>query len=201
MKKIFTTLTLVLGLGSVAFSQTKGTTEFGVTVGYNASTVSTNNYNADYRSGFNAGVAGEYYFSDSWGFKAKVLYDQKGWANGTYNYNFKTMITDYNLGYITVPLLADWHFGRTKNWYLNFGPYVGFLLSAKTAVGSQDVKDFFNTTDAGLDVGVGVKFPVAQNAKFFIELNGQGGIADVAKGNSGSTIRNTVSALNIGLNF
>jgi opacity protein-like surface antigen len=201
MKKLFTTLLFVLGVSPVAFAQTKNTTEFNVTVGYNGASVSDNNYTADYRSGFNAGVGAEHYFSDSWSFKAKALYDQKGWANGYISgYNFTTT-TDFNVDYLTVPLLANWHFGRTKNWYLNFGPYVSFLLNAKAAVNGQDVKSYFNSTDGGLDIGVGVKFPVADNVKFFIEVNGQGGVTDISKGNSGSTIRNSVSAINIGLNF
>ncbi|RKR83130.1 outer membrane protein with beta-barrel domain [Mucilaginibacter gracilis] len=197
MKKLLSTLILVLGLCPAAFSQTKGSTEFGVTLGYNGSTVTTTNTNADYRSGFNAGIGGEYYFSDSWGFKAKVLYDQKGWANGYIG----STITNFNLDYLTVPLLANWHFGHTKNWYLNFGPYVSFLTSAKTAVNSQDVKSIFNDNDAGLDLGIGVKFPVSGTAHFFIEVSGQGGVIDIAKSNSGSTISNSVSAINIGLNF
>ena len=186
---------LVLGFCSVAFSQTKGTTEFGVSVGLNGATVTSGNLNADTRTALNAGVGAEYYFSESWGIKAKLLYDQKGWANGFYG----STTTNYNLDYITVPVLANWHFGHTKNWYLNFGPYVSFLTSAKTAVNSIDVKSAFNSTDAGLDFGIGVKIPVADKTKFFIEYNGQGGVANMAS--SGTTIRNSVWALNIGINF
>jgi len=200
MKKLFTTLTLVLGLSPIAFAQTNGGTEFNITVGYNSSTVTTSNINADYRSGFNAGIGGEQYFSDSWGFKAKVLYDQKGWANGYYATNTTSITTDYHLDYLTVPLMADWHFGHTKNWYLNFGPYISFLLSAKTAANNQDVKSYFNSADGGLDVGIGVKFPISEGVKLFLEINGQGGIANINKDNSGS-IKNSVSGLNIGLNF
>lgn len=201
MKKLFTTLTLVLGLSTITLAQTNGGTEFNITVGYNYATVTTSNLNADYRSGFNAGVGAEQYFSDSWGLKAKVLYDQKGWANGYYSTNTSNITTDYHLDYVTVPVMADWHFGRTKNWYLNFGPYIGFLLSAKTAANNQDVKSYFNGTDAGLDIGIGVKFTVSENTKFFIEINGQGGVANINKDSSGSTFRNSVSAINIGFNF
>jgi opacity protein-like surface antigen len=195
MKYIFTTLILALGLCPAAFSQTKGSTEFNVTVGLNGATVTSGNVSADTRIGLNAGVGAEYYFSDSWSIKAKALYDQKGWANGYYG----STTTDFNLDYITVPVLANWHFGRTKNWYLNFGPYIAFLVNAKTPANGKDVKSFFNSTDAGLDIGIGIKFPVANNTKFFIEFSGQGGVSEMQT--SGATIRNSVSALNIGLNF
>jgi opacity protein-like surface antigen len=195
MKYIFATLILALGLCPVVFSQTKGTTEFSVSIGLNGATATSGNLNADTRVALNAGLGAEYCFSDSWGIKAKVLYDQKGWANGFYG----NTTTNFNLNYVTVPVMADWHFGHTKNWYLNFGPYVSFLMSAKTAVNSNDVKSFFNSTDAGLDIGIGVKIPVADKTKFFIEINGQGGVADLQT--SGTSIKNSTSALNIGVNF
>jgi len=207
MKKLFITLSFVLGLSAMALAQRgstaeRSTTEFDVSVGYNSATVTTSNLNADYRGGLSAGVGVEQYFSDSWGIKAKVLYDQKGWANGYYtSSNNFSITTDYALDYITVPLMADWHFGREKNWYLNFGPYIGFLLSAKTIANSQDVKSYFNSTDGGLDVGVGVRFPFANKNKFFIEINSQSGVANINNDNSGSTIRNSASAINVGLTF
>ncbi len=205
MKKLFTTLSFVLGLSAMALAQRgtteRSTTEFDVTVGYNSATVTTSNLNADYRGGLSAGLGVEQYFSDSWGIKAKVLYDQKGWANGYYSTNTSNITTDYALDYVTVPLMADWHFGRTKNWYLNFGPYIGFLISAKTAVNNQDVKSYFNGTDGGLDAGIGVRFPFANKNKFFIEINSQSGVANINSDNSSGTIRNSASAINVGLTF
>ncbi|MCR8561438.1 PorT family protein [Mucilaginibacter sp. BJC16-A38] len=203
MKKIITTLLVVLGIYTAAFSQTKGATEFGINVGLNESTVTTgdNQTNSDYRVGFNVGVSADYYFSDHWSFKAKVVYDQKGWNNGYFDDGTNSYTVDYKLNYITIPLMANWHFGRTRNWYLNFGPYIGILTSAKLSDGGGDVKDFFNTTDGGLDVGIGVKIPVSDRAKFFIELNGQGGVSDMVKDNTGSALRNSTSNINIGINF
>jgi hypothetical protein len=200
MNKFFTALLVALGVSATAFSQTKGTTQFGITVGYNASTVNSSGYtNSDYRSGFNAGVSVEQYFSESWSIKGKLLYNQKGWNSGYFGEVGDR--TNFQLDYFTVPVLANWHFGRTKNWYLNFGPYIGFLLNAKETAGNEDVKDFFNTTDAGLDLGIGVKFPVSEKARFYIELDGQAGIADIGKGGSGSSVRNSTSAINIGFTF
>lgn len=159
MKKLLTTLLVAAGFCTAAFSQTKGTTEFGINVGYNGATVTAGNLtNTDYKSGFNAGISVEHYFSESWSFKTKLLYDQKGWDNGF----FGTKTTNYSLNYLTVPLLANWHFGRTKNWFLNFGPYVSFLLDASESAGGQDVKSYFNSVDGGLDLGIGVRFPVAE---------------------------------------
>ncbi|WP_158557053.1 porin family protein [Mucilaginibacter conchicola] len=198
MKKILLSAAALFCLSTAAFSQTKGTNVVSVQVGLNLANVTASGIsNNDYKAGFNAGLNLDHYFSDSWSLKIGALYDQKGWGKGY----FESTTTDFKLDYITVPVLANWHFGRTKNWYLNFGPYVSFLTSAKTSIGSNDVKDFFNTTDAGIDLGIGIKLPVSETTKFFIELSGQGGIANINKDATGATIRNQVSSINVGINF
>ncbi|QHS57270.1 PorT family protein [Mucilaginibacter sp. 14171R-50] len=198
MNKFFTSVLIILAASTAAFSQSKGKTELGLNVGLNIANVSASGVNNDDpRIGFNLGVSADHYFSETWSFKAKVSYDQKGWNNGYLN-NFTT---NYQVNYITIPVMANWHFGGTKNWYLNFGPYVGILLNATETADGTDLKPIFNSTDFGADLGIGVKFPLAEKAKLFIELNGQAGINDIAKNNTGSTLRNSVSAINIGVNF
>jgi len=190
----------------MANAQEKGNFEVGFNAGFNGSLVSDENNSSDSRSGFNVGVSGEYYFSRSWGIKAKVIYDQKGYdnsiititdyANGTVNYS-----TNYNLNYITVPVMANWHFGSKKNWYLNFGPYVGFLVNAKESRFDFDVKNAFETTDVGLAYGIGVKIPVSEYLKIFIEFDGQGGFTNIFKDPYFDNTTNSRGALNVGLNF
>ncbi|RCH54010.1 hypothetical protein DJ568_14070 [Mucilaginibacter hurinus] len=58
-----------------------------------------------------------------------------------------------------------------------------------------------SSTDIGFDIGIGVRFPVAEKTRLFIELNGQSGDSDVLKDNTGSPLRNSVSSVNIGLAF
>jgi hypothetical protein len=129
-----------------------------------------------------------------------LIYDQKGWDNGFFSAS-NSGITDYKLDYLTIPVMANWHFGKTRNWYLNFGPYVGILLNAKESAMGMDLKEVFNSTDIGFDAGIGIKFPIAEKAKLFIELNGQGGATDLIKDNTGTTLRNSVSSINVGINF
>ena len=204
MQKFFTTLLVALCFCTAAFSQKRaGDVEVGVNIGLNLSTVTADQYtNSDYHTGFNAGVSLDYFFSSAWSIKGKVVYDQKGWNNGFIDYgNNQSYTTDYKLDYITIPVMANWHFGRTRNWFLDFGPYLGILASAKETAGDADVKDFFNTTDAGLALGIGVKFPVGNGTKLFIELHGQGGISDIVKDNQGSSLRTNTSSLNVGFAF
>ncbi|MGZ3753330.1 MAG: porin family protein [Mucilaginibacter sp.] len=203
MKKILTTLLILSGICSAALAQTKNNAEFGANIGYNTASVSYsgNNQSSNYTGGFNAGVSAEYYFSDRWGIKGKLIYDQKGWGNGYLTFNDGTEIdgVNFHVNYLTVPVMANWHFGRVRNWYLNFGPYVGFLLNATESTNSGlPVKDAFNSTDFGLALGIGVKFQVSNNVKMFIEAEGQSGVTSIFKDSGGQTVTSERSSINIG---
>lgn len=204
MRKLLTLLSLSL-LGYLSASaQEKNSFEFGAHVGYNAATVSTSTQtNSNYRSGFNVAAFGDYFFSNRWSIKARVSYDQKGWAKG-YLTNYDTgqsFETDYHLNYLTIPLLASWHFGSKRNWYLNFGPYAGLLLNAKENRFNTDIKSITHNTDLGLDLGIGVKIPVASRVKVLLEFDGQAGFTDVFKVDQGYRIINSRSSFNAGLVF
>lgn len=209
MKKLFTTLLLVLGFSAISYAQQDaGTVQFGVTAGLNGSYLSqTNGYQSTaIKAGFNAGVSAEYYFSEKWSLKIKALYDQKGWGNGYVSVtdaNGNTAETDninINLNYITIPVLANWHLGASRQWYVDFGPFVGILMSANG--GGYDLKSTFPSIDGGVDAGVGIQLPISDRAKFFIEVDGQAGIVNQGGDDfyTGS-LTTERSSLNIGINF
>jgi hypothetical protein len=204
MKKFLTAILILSGIYTTAFAQAPNNGEFGINVGLNTSSVqySGTGENSDYKVGVNFGISGEYYFSDRWGVKAKVIYDQKGWGNGFIQLEDGTEIdgVNYHLNYFTVPIMANWHFGRKRNWYLDFGPYVGFLASANESSNSADIKPLFTSTDVGIAFGLGVKVPVSRTASVFFEYDGQGGLNNVFKDSDG-TFQNIRSSFNVGLLF
>lgn len=202
MKKILLGL-LFFGAGLSA--QTKGNVEFGVNVGYNSSFISLGEESSDSGNGVNVGFSADYYFSDRWSIKAKLIYDQKGYNNArfspdSYDPNYSSYNTNINANYLTVPLMANWHFGSKRNWYLNFGPYAGFLLNAKETTGGVDVSEAFKSNDFGFAYGIGVKVPLNQKLKIFFEFDGQSGFSDISA-NDNVTIENGRGAFNVGLNF
>ncbi len=203
MKNIFLSVVLVLSL--VSLSQDKGNFELGFNLGLNLATVSEfgDNDAADVNVSFNIAGTAEYYFSDRWGIKAKLIFDNKGWSDGFFD-NFdtgETFRTDYRLSYVTVPVMANWHFGGNRNWYLNFGGYVGFLASAEATDINTDVKDAFNSTDFGLSYGIGYKLLLNDKMTLFFEYDEQYGLADIFENNLGDAVTNSRSAINIGLLF
>lgn len=187
-----------------ANAQEKGNIEFGIGGGLNLATITEGNNtynNGGTRTAFNAGAFGDFFFSDRWSLKVKATYDSKGWQNGFIENNN----TNYSVqgamvaNYITVPVMANWHFGKTRNWYLNFGPYVGFLMDAN--VEGYNAKPLFKTVDAGLALGIGVKIPLSERCKLYFEYDGQGGITNIAKESDGYSFKNSRSSLNVGLVF
>ncbi|MGL2966234.1 porin family protein [Flavobacterium sp. XGLA_31] len=203
MRKTIFTIILALGITTISSAQKKGDVEFGLNIGYNSSSVSNSRETSDSKSGFNFGGSADYYFSRAWSIKGKLIYDQKGWDNGFiedsqtgFQYN-----TDYRLNYLTIPIMANWHFGNDRNWYLQFGPYMGFLLSAEETRFGTDVKKAFNTNDFGLTLGIGVKIPVSDKVKLFFEFDGQGGVDDIFKQNDYSAVTNSRTSINFGANF
>ncbi|MER3318538.1 MAG: porin family protein [Allomuricauda sp.] len=203
-KQLFLATFAILGFLNVN-AQDSGDFEFGIHSGLNLAnvTVSEGQTNTNTRASFNAGVSSEYYFSDRWGLKAKLVYDSKGWANGFIEdeENNSSTTTNFRLNYLSIPIMANWHFGSNRNWYLNFGPYVGLLTSAKDSELGMDVKEAFKSTDLGLALGIGCKFRINDNTKLFIEFDGQSGFIDIFKENNLVSVNNARSSLNFGVLF
>ncbi|MFC4634589.1 porin family protein [Dokdonia ponticola] len=190
----------------MANAQDKGEFEYGFFAGVNVSNISTldNEDASSSRVGLNVGAYGEYYFSDRWSVRANLNYDQKGWKDTFTIFDemdSESFKTNFALNYLTVPVLANWHFAKNRNWYLNVGPYAGFLLNAEVTENGLDISDGFNGTDFGLAFGIGVKIPINKENQIFIEYGAQSGFSDIFEDNQGETVRNGRSSINIGFTF
>jgi hypothetical protein len=206
MKKLLLSALITFGIYSAALAQNKNTIEFGVNAGLSSSTMQNNSIiGQGFQSKISAnfGVSGEYYFSDRWGIKAKAIYDQKGWSGSSVVSvvdGSEMGALNYHLNYLTIPVMANWHFGKNRNWYLDFGPYVGFLLNKDDRSQLSSEPPAFKSTDAGIALGIGVKIPIYQTARLFFEYDAQGGITSVYTPNEGID-KNARSSLNVGLLF
>ncbi|CAM3550555.1 hypothetical protein FSS13T_07900 [Flavobacterium saliperosum S13] len=186
-----------------AYSQGKGDVEFGLHIGGNFSNITQADYTYSYAIGFNAGVSMEYYFSNSWGIKTKLMYDQMGW-NDDVIYDPVTdryVDTNFRLNYLTIPVMGKYHFGNKKEFYFNAGPYLGILLEAHDTRYDTDVKEFFNTTDFGLMLGVGYTALLSEKVKFFAGFDARGGVIDIIKYNENPVVLNSCMNFNVGINM
>lgn len=192
MKKILFSLLIAFSISLDAFAQpSEGDVEVGLGFGYNTSSLFYSEGLGGVTDGFNFAGSVDYYFSNRWSMKVKVIYDQKGW-NGIYDYyddewdysedNYsETLKYDrpYSLNYITVPIMANLHFAKKRNWYVNFGPYMGFLLNAENDLNGNSIEQDLNTTDFGFAFDIGVKIPLNNNLKLYFEYGRQNGLKNI----------------------
>jgi|GEM_PF-1700839 len=186
MKKIFTTLLVLTGIYTASHAQNKGQVAFGASVGVNGSYAISN---AKYASGTDTrldpsfSLQGEYFVDDHWSLKAEAIYNPKGWGNGIYDDGTKQVINvNYNINYITVPVLVTWHIGVEKLWFVNFGPYISFLTSASNDYDHADLKSAYKSTEEGAHLGLGIQFPLSlknDRTKIFFEYGWEIGASNV----------------------
>lgn len=208
MKKIFTTLLVLSGICAASYAQTKGQMAYGVSVGVNGSyAVSSTDYasGTETRLDPNFSLQAEYYVSNDWSIKAEAIYNPKGWGNGIYSDGTKQVINvNYNINYITIPVLATWHIGVEKLWFVNVGPYIGFLTSASNDYDHKDLKSAYKSTEEGVHAGLGIQFPLSlknDRTKIFFEYNWEFGASNVLvnSGDGGVTLMR--QALGAGIRF
>lgn len=103
---------------------------------------------------------------------------------------------DYMMNYISVPLSVNYEIGKKLKYYgygglsLNFlNSAVNNLTSTSTADpnlpscfdNSYDPTDDFNKKEMGLIVGAGLKIPLCNNVKFFIDGRYESGLTGAVK--------------------
>ena len=152
MKKPLLLLALGLGVSTAAQAQYRGRGG-NVSLGVKAGASLTNFVGADAngfdnRFGFHAGAFANIGFTKLFAFQPEVIYSQKGahFANNS--------DAGLRLHYIDVPL--GFHV-NTDGFFFEAGPQVGFLVAAKSEIGSvsTDIKGTFKAVDFGYLAGLG----------------------------------------------
>lgn len=147
MKKIILSAIAIMAF---AFSNAQET-RFGVKGGLNLTTFAGGNYyDAKSLVGFQVGGFAEIKIIERLSIQPEVLFSTQGAKfDGGIDGDF-----DSKLNYINVPVLAKFYI--TKQFTVEGGPQIGFLVSAKEE--GDDVKDFYKSTDFGFNFGVGYNF-------------------------------------------
>jgi hypothetical protein len=148
--------------------------------------------------GVNVGAFVEFEVADKLSLQPEVLYSTQG-TNLNYKEN-GTTLNSFKLDYIIIPVMLKYH--AAEKFTLEFGPQVGFLTSAMvngTASGvtvDVDAKQFYKSTDFGLNVGAGfdITKKVAIGARYNFGLANIGSSSFV---NNGDTIKNSVFSINL----
>lgn len=190
MKKLLLfTAVAVLGFTTMnAQQRERGQIELAPYVGYMTAFLNGDEVdNLDSRASVAFGVKADYYFNDRWSLRSGLNYDSMG---------AKFAGSELQLDYLNIPVNANWHFGSTRKWNLNFGVTPGFLVKADED--GDDVKEFVESFQLGISYGIGYKLEISES--FSILFDGQGlvGITNIIKESDGFTQLNAGSSLNVG---
>jgi hypothetical protein len=189
---------------SNSFAQTNtGETSGGIKGGLNLSNLYVDDVDDNnVLLGLNIGFYGNFPLGEKVAFQPELNFTTKG-SEVTYNNLLDSGTRKFRLSYLEAPLLIKANL--TKNFNLQFGPYLAFLVDSKiknvSSDGSYTVdeldEDDFNRFDAGLSGGVGFDFDTVG-----IGLRYNYGLKTVGKDqNIGGATYNALNAKNSNANL
>ncbi|MBV8253218.1 MAG: PorT family protein [Chitinophaga sp.] len=186
MKKLI--LSGVLAVGALLSAQAQNI-KFGVKGGLNITKL-TNTDNAKTKAGFNVGGFVNIGLNKEWAIQPEVLYSGQG-----VKVNNPSPIPDetFKADYISVPVMVQ--YSIAPSFYLEAGPQVSFLASAKDKIGSNtsDMKKYMAGADFGLGFGLGYKFDcgVGVSGRYMF------GITDAFKSDYSTNSKNSVAQIGL----
>jgi hypothetical protein len=209
MKKIVLSAVAVLAFGFTNAQDVK----FGAKAALNVATLTGDVDDASSIIGFQVGGFAEFKLSEKFAFQPELLYSVQGLKESTTEtvegYLADAKMTT-KLGYINVPLMIKYY--ATPKFNLEFGPQIGFLLSAKGDVDytvyvegmaisgsdSIDFKDQASSVDFGLNFGLGYDFTEKFSAGLRYNL-GLSNVYDIE--GSDASAKNSVFSVAVGYKF
>ena len=209
MKKVFLAAIAVLGFMTTQAQEVK----YGAKVGLNVATLNGDVEDAKSLIGAHLGGFVEIKINEKFAFQPELLYSMQGakteYSESEPGYSYSSE-EKYKLGYLNLPLMAKYF--ATEKLFIEAGPQIGFLMSAKndyketetfmgdteTFSGDVDIKDNLKSIDFGLNFGLGYEFTqnVFASARYNVGLSD---INDVEGSNV--KIQNGVLQFSVGYKF
>ena len=203
MKKLLL-LTFIL----TAFTINAQDVTFGAKAGLNFASMTGDDADGlDGRTSFHLGVTAEIAVSDVFSIQPELLYSGQGFTDsGVITEQGVDVNIDYTgrVNYLNLPIMVKYY--ASDSFSLEFGPQIGFLLSAEqeiegsaqgvSASETVDLKDALKSTDFALNLGAGYKLDSGLNFGLRYSI----GMTDVLDGDSDG-FKHSVLQLSVGYNF
>jgi Outer membrane protein beta-barrel domain len=210
-------LLLILSLLFISFSiySQNSKLKFGVQAGLNYATLwgydLPSYYEPFYKEspdfGFLAGLSCEYKIKEKLSLRVELSYERKTQKSDktiyiediSYEPQMNTLsgetefTTKKNYNYLVLPIMLKYNFKDSKSFYLNGGPFIGFLLQSNLTnnldpriLGLNNESKTMTTknnnlTDIGFSLGFGKTFDINPKSSIFIELRDNIGLVNTSK--------------------
>ena len=196
MKKVLLSLFALASFGLAnAQVKEKGTIEITPKIGFSSFAEYSEKDTSGSNNGVEFGATVDYYFNNRWSLRSGLVADKMGSriedAGNVY---------EDELNYLGIPINANWHFGSTRKWNLNFGLSPSFLTSAKfiengstTTIPDNAIESF----QLGLTYGIGYKIEINQRFGILIDSQFFNGLTNINKA-SQQRIQNSGYSFNVG---
>ncbi len=161
--------------------------------------------------GHSLGVSIEYKISDKVSLKSNILHEKKGNRIGIIATDEQgNPLGEFNVytefEYVTLPLLTRVTFGNDFRFYLNGGPYLGYLIRHKEIQEEftifprieGDRTGHFKRIDLGLTLGMGISYQLIEELSLGFDVRSNIGLLNISKlpvFNNGSIQNLSFSAL------
>lgn len=193
MKKILTVLICTLTI--TIYGQTN-ILDLGIEGGISAASLrgntSIDNYHGT-RIGYMGGLFIQYNFRKIISLRTGSYFEEKGSAIkfDLHDQNGQTVGTIHgkeNFDYLTIPLLLRATFGKKLNYFINVGPYIGFLIKQTEHTDAfqnypetnPDRTDITKKTEIGLSTGLGLSYTIRQHYAFSFEVRNNLGLTNTS---------------------
>lgn len=195
MKKILLLLiTLISFTFTNAQSREKGVWEITPKIGYSSFSENNEGESTDSSTGVAFGATTDYYFNNRWSLRSGLIFNKMG---GEYEYGGKW---EDKLNYLSIPINANWHFGSTRKWNLNFGLSPSFFLNGEVDTAGKTIgipKSDIESFQLGFTFGIGYKIEITKKFGILLDYQGFAGLTNINKSSS-AKITNNGDGFNIG---
>lgn len=191
--------------------------DLGLEGGPNLSTILIKNtfFNSDPKPAVfgSGGFIFQYNFKNFLSLKTGISYQRKGYqedmifTDNAGNYSGKGTISS-RLDYLTLPILVKASFGKKVQFFVNAGPYVGYLLQETdrqkfngTTTNQADLNAIgINRWDFGIAGGVGIAIPIRTFWVISVEARNYSGLSDINQYSYSKWLTNTTD-LRVGVAY
>lgn len=142
--------------------------------------------------GFTGGFFLQYNFSNLFSLRTNLALERKGSSNTSQVTDQNGNIMDdmtlhFNFNYLVLPILTRASFGQRAKFFIDAGPYLGYLLKNTAVLKGENYEttrshddSLYKKADFGLSTGAGVSIPLNKNISLSFEARNSLGLTNVS---------------------